>query len=191
MPPILRDVSLFPYERGLVLVSSIFQSGGWEAVDRAYADPPDSSEQVIHAAKFLTREDPIAVALPEGLAGRMGQGWSVGNEDTLGEFQLQIWLRGSTPSASTAVATAAAGWGGDRVVLLDGPNGARAAALFTAWDTAQDATEFAEAAGPAVTALGLNAEIVFQPGSSTVRVLIGSDDATTGRLHQLLGAAGV
>jgi hypothetical protein len=121
----------------------------------------------------------------------MGDGWSIGTQDTLGEFQLQIWLRGTTGAITAAAANAAAGWGGDRVVLLDGPSGARAVAMLTAWDTAQDATDFAEAARAAVRSYGLNAEVVFQPGATTVRVLVGSDDATTGRLHQVLGASGV
>jgi len=158
---------------------------------RAYADPPVSTEQVMHSAKYESREAPVVVPVSEGLAGRMGEGWSIGTQDTFGEFQLQIWLRGRTGAVSSLSANAAAGWGGDRIVLLDGPNGARAVAMLTAWDTPQDATEFAEAARAAVSSYALNAEVVFQPGSSTVRVLVGSDDASTGRLHQVLGASGV
>jgi hypothetical protein len=191
MPPILRDLSLFPYQQGANFVTTLFQAGGWAAVDAAYADPPNSSEQVMHAAKYQAREAPVTVTIPEGLAGRMGDGWSVGTQDTLGEFQLQIWLRGGAGTISSVAANAAAGWGGDRVALLDGPNGARAVVLLTEWDTPAEATEFADAALSAVMSHGLNAEIVFQPGSSSVRVLIGSDDATTGRLHQLLGVSGV
>ena len=191
MPPILRDGSLFPYQSGATFVTALFQSGGWAAVNRAYADPPVSTEQVMHSAKYESREAPVVVPVPEGLAGRMGEGWSIGTQDTLGEFQLQIWLRGSTGAVSSIAANAAAGWGGDRIVLLDGPSGARAVAMLTAWDTAQDATEFADAAGAAVASNGLNALVVFQPGSTTVRVLIGSDDATTGRLHQIFGVSGV
>jgi hypothetical protein len=191
MPPILRDGSLFPYQQGVAFITALVQSGGWAAVDRAYADPPASTEQVMHFAKYSSREAPVAVPVPEGLAGRMGEGWSIGTQDTYGEFQLQVWLRGKSDAVSNVAADAAAGWGGDRVVLLDGPNGARAAAMLTAWDTPDDATQFADAARTAVASYGLNAEVVFQPGSSTVRVLVGSDDATTGRLHQILGASGV
>jgi hypothetical protein len=191
MPPILRETSLFPYQQGASLVTRLHAAGGWDAVDKAYTDPPTSSEQVMHADKYLAREAPIAVAIPEGLAGRMGDGWSVGTQDTYGEFQLQVWLRGSSGAISSTAANAAAGWGGDRLALLDGPNGARAVAMLTAWDTAQDATEFADAARAAVTSHQLNAIVVFQPGSTTVRILVGSDDATTGRLHQILGASGV
>jgi hypothetical protein len=191
MPPILRDGALFPYQGGAAFVASLVQTGGWPAVDRAFTDPPASTEQVMHVAKYTAREAPVIVAVPDGLAARMGDGWTMGTQDTYGEFQLQIWLRGSTGAVSNTSANAAAGWGGDRVVLLDGPGGARAAALLTAWDTPADATEFADAARAAVASWGLNAEIVFQPGSSTVRVLVGSDDVTTGRLHQILGASGV
>jgi hypothetical protein len=191
MPPILRETALFPYSAGATFVVALHASGGWEAVDRVYADPPASSEQILHPAKYTARETPVAVAVPEGLADRMGAGWSIGTQDTLGEFQLEVWLRGSGGAVSPVAAAAAAGWGGDRVVLLDGPANARGVALLTAWDTTADATEFADAARAAISSFGLNGEVVFQSGSTTVRVLVGSDDATTGKLHQLLGAAGV
>ena len=191
MPPILRETALFAYSQGGTFVSGLFQGGAWGPVDRAYAAPPDTTEQVMHPAKYTSREAPVAVAVPEGLAGRMGAGWSIGAEDTFGEFHLQVWLRGPTGAPSAGTATAAAGWGGDRVALLDGPNGVRAVALLTAWDTAQDAAEFAAAAKTAIDAYKLNAEIVAQPGSKSVRVLVGSDDPTIDRLYQLLGASGV
>jgi hypothetical protein len=191
MPLILRETALFPYSAGATFVVTLHASGGWEAVDRVYADPPASSEQLMHPAKYTAREAPVPVAVPDGLAGRMGSGWSIGTQDTLGEFQLGIWLRGSGGAISVAATTAAAGWGGDRVVLLDGPNSSRGLALLTAWDSATDATEFADAARAAIASFGLNGEVVFQSGATTVRVLVGSDDAITGRLHQVLGVSGV
>jgi hypothetical protein len=37
---------------------------------------------------------------------------------------------------------AAAGWGGDRYAVYEGPRGAAVVAMLTAWDSKQDATEF-------------------------------------------------
>ena len=191
LPAILRETALFPYQQGGVFVTSLIQSGGWAAVDRAYAAPPESTEQVMHADKYLAHEKPVVLAIPDGLADRLGAGWSVGTQDTYGEFQLSIWLRGAGGVSTAAVATAAAGWGGDRLALLDGPNGMRGAVMLTAWDTANDAKEFADAARAAITSFKLSAEVVYQSGSKSVTVLIGSDDATTNRLHVIMGAGGV
>ena len=45
---------------------------------------------------------------------------------------------------------AAAGWDGDQVVLLRGPDGAAATVLLTVWDTATDADEFEASLVPAL-----------------------------------------
>ena len=114
---------------------------------------PAGLDRAGHASREVRRrEQPVDVDLPDDLAAKMGNGWTVGLEDTFGEFQLKTWLDQQPAAAGGPKASdAAAGWGGDRVALLDGPNGAWAIALETAWDTAQDATEFGQAAAPIVT----------------------------------------
>jgi hypothetical protein len=190
MPAYLRETTLFPYTAGSTFVTALQSAGGWAAVDAAYADPPTTTEQVMHTDKYTSREAAIPVEVPANLASRMGSGWSVGREDTLGEFILQVWLRGSGDPSAGAL-KAAAGWGGDRIVLLDGPDGQRGAALLTAWDSVEDAREFVDQARVAIDALGLNAALSHQPASTAVTVVIGSDDGVTDRLYRLLGAFGV
>ena len=185
MPPILRDSLMFPYTTGLVFTQAL-QLMGWDAVNNAYANPPNSTEQVMHPEKYLMREEPVDVDLADDLAAKMGDGWTVGLEDTLGEFQLKTWLDQQPAAAGGPKACdAAAGWGGDRVMLLDGPDGRWAVALETAWDTAQDATEFGQAATPIVTKL----DGTLTPGSDgkTATILLASDDATRGSLQAALG----
>jgi hypothetical protein len=192
MPPILVEPLLFPYEAGLTLVSGLFRDGGWGLVDETYARPPDSTEQLLHPDRWASRQPPIVIATPANLESRMGTGWTIGLEDTLGELQLGIWLRTGRPAGDrTAAESAAAGWGGDRVILLDGPDDASAIALLTEWDSVVDAGEFAEQASKTRDAIGLRATIVHQPGSTTVRVLIGSDTAAAIRIDDVLGATGV
>jgi hypothetical protein len=145
-PAFLRETALFPYQDGLAFVGRLRASGDFSAVDAAFADPPDSTEQVLHPAKYLEREDPIEIVVPNDLAGKVGAGWTAAAQDTLGELILRIWLvEGGVPPATSRAA--AAGWGGDRAVLLRGPNGAVCVGLGTAWDTAADATEFLDAVG--------------------------------------------
>ena len=161
--------------------------GGWEAVDRAYSRLPDSTEQVLHPEKYEAREVPMEVPLDAGaLASAMGSGWSGTPEDTLGEFQLSVWLRENGVKALPANA-AAAGWGGDRLAYLRGPDGAYALVLRTAWDTAADAAEFVDAAGTAVGD-GDAPGTVVRSSASEVVVVLASDGAA---LNAAVDAAGL
>ena len=172
-PAFLRETALFPYQDGLAFVSRLIASGnGYAAVDAAYRDPPDSTEQILHPDKYLTREDPIEVAIPAGAAAALGAGWSAAGEDTLGELILRTWLtEGDVPLAQARVATA--GWGGDRLALLRGPEGDTALALVTVWDTPADASEFASAAETALAGIRRVGKIGHEVGSTTVTVALG------------------
>lgn len=175
-PAFLRDTALFPYQDGAAFVTRLLSTGGYAAVDAAFRDPPDSTEQVIHPDKYLAREPPIEVALPAGLAATVGAGWSEAGRDTLGELILRLWLReNGVPIAEAR--TAAAGWGGDRLVLLRGPNGAVTVALRSEWDSAAEAGEFAAAAATALATRGPNAHLSRRPGSTVVAIAIGQGAA--------------
>ena len=173
MPPILRESLTFPYERGLQLVLGLQMAGGWEAVDAAYEDPPASTEQVLHPEKYEAREAPIAVELPADLAAGMGNGWEITYEDTFGEFQIGVWLRNALGRADEGN-EAAAGWGGDRFAVLEGPDDAWALVMRTEWDEAGDATQFEAAATAALEADGQpNA---LEADGRGVSIVIASDD---------------
>jgi hypothetical protein len=175
-PAILRDTAFFPYQEGAILVSTLMVRSGYKGVDDAFASPPDSTEQILHPEKYLQRDAPIAVTVPADLPSRLGAGWSNGGTDTLGELQLRIWLsQGGVPTA--AASRAAAGWGGDRVMLLDGPGGTTAVALMTEWDSPADANEFATAAKTALVGLKLTGLVSQAGGATQVRVAIGSSAA--------------
>ena len=152
-PAYLRETSLFPYQDGLALVQRLIADGGYDAVDAAFGDAPDSTEQVLHPNKYIQREEPIKVRFPDrfpgGFAGQVGPGWSEAVQDTLGELILRIWLTEHNVDAQVARA-AVAGWGGDRLVLLRRDDGSLAVALKTTWDSSADAAEFADAAAIAL-----------------------------------------
>jgi hypothetical protein len=176
-PRYLRESSLFPYQDGLGLVTRLLANGGYAAVDAAFADPPDSTEQVLHPDKYLVRETPIKVTLPKVLFDGVGPAWTEAGQDTLGELLLRIWL--NEGGVSTAEArTATAGWGGDRLALLRGPAGALSVVLKTEWDTAVDADEFAAAATSAVAKVAPGGRVVHEQGSDTVWVAIGEGAVT-------------
>jgi len=189
MPAILRETLLFPYQQGVIFANGIWAIGGWEAVDRAYGRLPDSTEQVMHPEKYEAGEKPVEVPLDgAALAKAMGTGWVGTPEDTLGEFQLSVWLRENGLVALTA-GDAAAGWGGDRLAYLRGPDGAYALVLATTWDSAADATEFHDAASAAVRSLPGAARVEWpnQRGGQPRSVLVfaASDASTLARISQM------
>jgi hypothetical protein len=190
MPAILKDPLGFPYTGGLQLALGAFTSGGgYGGVDELYRNPPDSTEQVIHPEKLASREAPVPVAFPEDLASRLGDGWKVSLQDTFGELLLEIILR---DHGASGTADAAAGWGGDRVALIEGPSGETAVVLDSAWDTEADADEFAaalEATRAELAAAGKQAQILRPDPSRVVLVSAESPD-TLGRVANVLGLAG-
>jgi hypothetical protein len=55
-----------PYLQGARFVGLLHRAGGWKAVNAAYADPPASTEEILHPEKFLKgRDRPVDVRLPD------------------------------------------------------------------------------------------------------------------------------
>jgi hypothetical protein len=175
---------------GLGFVQGMQSAGGWQAVDRAFAHPPNSTEQIIHPEKYVAGEAPIPVDLPKDLAARLGTGWKVGLEDTFGEFQMQVWLKQNTTVPAATAIDAAAGWGGDRVALVNGPNGTWGVILRTSWDADADAAAFESVAAPIVAKLANPAGLLLGAGGRERWVVIGSDATVLQTLESTLGLAG-
>ncbi len=171
-PLVLRETALFPYREGLGFATFLATSGGFDSVNAAYDDLPSSTEQVIHPEKYLAREAPLQVVVPEGAGSLLGAGWREEGRDTLGELYLRTWLRAGG-LGSTEARAAAGGWGGDRVVLFEGPGGAHAALLVTTWDALEDAAEFAASAERTLGGLGVTGRVVFDERLPTVYVALG------------------
>ncbi len=163
--PALGILTFFPYTAGKFFVLYLFIEGGfsWDQVNQAYLAPPISSEQIIHPEKYLAREQPIPVILPD-LAPALPQGWQQLDQNTLGEIGLLVWLIDQI-SAEGAM-QAAAGWGGDRYSLWLGPSGEQVLAHLSTWDSQAEAAEFAAASGLSMTSRH-GAETVTQAAGRT------------------------
>lgn len=189
MPAILRESLLYPYTTGAFYVQGAQLSGGWSAVDDFYARMPESTEQILHPEAYAAKEAPVEVTVPKTLAKDLGAGWSVPLEDTFGEFQMGIWLR-EGGVATTDANAAAAGWGGDRLAVMNGPDGAWALAMQTSWDTAADATEFETAATTALKKAGGPGQVLPGVGGKVRWVVVGDDAKTLQTVAGALGLAG-
>jgi hypothetical protein len=147
-PAIVRVPLLSAYTDGLTFAANLHGDGGWGRVDRAHVDPPASTEQVLHPARFVRRDAPQHPRFG-GLLEALGGGWEVTTEDTLGELELRVYLGQATGEAQAA--RAAQGWDGDRVYVLRRAERDTAVAWVSVWDSEADARE-AEAAARAVAA---------------------------------------
>ena len=188
-PAILRAPLEFPYTTGLNFVSAAYGQGQWPAVDAFYGRMPASTEQILHPDKYAAAEAPVPVTMPADLAKRLGPGWSVPLQDTFGELQLGIWLQegGVDQTAATA---AAAGWGGDRLAVLEGPGGAWSIAMQTAWDTDADAAAFETAATTALGKAQGVSRVLPGAGGKTRWVLVADGAASLQKVAGALGLAG-
>jgi hypothetical protein len=138
-PSVIRESLIFPYMSGLVFLQRF-----WAAdPDRPlpFGDHlPESSEQVLHADRFLQRDRPTEILFHE----EPPAGWSEVHADGLGELETRVFLEehlGDREAASSA----ALGWDGDRYRLVRGPSG-EVLVWVTVWDSEEDAAEFEAAA---------------------------------------------
>jgi len=147
-PQALGAVSLFPYTYGTQFVLGLFFQGGWAAVNQAYSYPPQSTEQVMHLDKYIGRDEPQSVDVPD-LAAILGEGWEQLDRDVMGELVTMLYL-GEQLDAGQA-AQAAEGWDGDAYIILRNSQGQRLLVMRSVWDSAAEAQEFSAAFSDYVT----------------------------------------
>ena len=190
MPAALKAQLLFPYTTGLGFVQGLQNKGGWDAVDQAFGAPPDSTEQVLHPEKYAAHEPPVTIAIPADLATRLGAGWTVDLQDTMGEFGLRTWLESVGGLAAADAAAAADGWGGDRLVLVVArrpTSRSRSRRCGTRRPTPRRSRRPPPRPGPSWRVR----RALIDPGTTDkVTVFVGSDDAAIQRLAGALGLAG-
>ncbi len=134
---------LFPYREGAQFVAALYDSGRWAAVNRAYARPPCSTEQVLHPERYTAAAQTQVVAMPD-LGPVLGEGWRLLRRDTMGELLIGLHLASHLADEATAW-EAADGWAGDMLTLWQREDGASLIAWRTAWDSQQDAVAFEQA----------------------------------------------
>ncbi len=147
-PRAVRESLLFPYQEGLVWTQMLHRYGGWAKISDAFANLPQSTEQILHPEKYFVHEPPVKILLPDltgTLNGRRGANdWKRIDFDVNGEWGtyliLDQFLRSATESQ-----TASAGWGGDSYAVYENRAGEAIYAGVSAWDRASDAREFFDA----------------------------------------------
>ena len=134
LPYTINKINRFPYRYGVEFVKELYAQGGWETVENAYANPPNTTEQIMDPEKYFAQEDAQTVEAPS-ITGE----WNLKKTDRFGEYFIQVMLDNwiSTDDAEQA----AEGWGGDTLTYYERDDDF----LFTwniAWDSRDDAHEF-------------------------------------------------
>jgi PGF-CTERM protein len=155
--------SFVQYSEGPAWIQSLYQQGGWDAVDRTYANPPESTEQYIHPDKYL-QDSSTNVTVED----RSNEEWYVPqleggvNYATFGEAGMYSMLWYASPAVPrNDILTerqldpydyahpASDGWDGDKLYpyVTDESNetGEMGYVWKSEWDTPGDAREFADA----------------------------------------------
>src|SRR5690606_19445620 len=60
-PDILMDELMSPYVDGQNFVEALIAEGGYELLNEAYANPPVSTEHILHPDRYLAGDMPIEV----------------------------------------------------------------------------------------------------------------------------------
>jgi hypothetical protein len=142
-PTVLRENLQFPYVYGVGFAQAVVKSGSLRGLNNAYQQLPASTEQIMHPEKFIARDNPIKIEIPD-LARALGDGWKQSDADVNGEFGYMVLLGEFIPKRTAR--EAAAGWGGDRYAFYENKAaGASTLVQYTTWDSASDAKEFFDA----------------------------------------------
>jgi hypothetical protein len=129
-PALIRLTFDFPYARGYAMA--------WREEFRLLESPPISTEQALHDDRRL--EAFLQMDLAE-LEDRLPAGCRTLQRNTVGELQISVLFRDLSEDPYPAIWE---GWNGDRYLVADCA-GRTEWVWWTAWDTARDAAEFADA----------------------------------------------
>jgi hypothetical protein len=147
-PTYMQQDFVFAYNYGLTFVQALYDEGGWDAVDDAYANVPVSTEQILHPERYPS-DTPIPVELPD-LLPTLGDGWRELDRNVMGEWYTYLILGyGIDPAAQiedTIAADAAAGWEGDTYLVYSNDATAQTVVVMrTLWNSTADALQFSAA----------------------------------------------
>ncbi|USS40325.1 DUF4157 domain-containing protein [Thermococcus aggregans] len=112
----LRDPPMnfgyFPYVFGDKFVEYLYQKGGWELVNDAYSNPPQTTQQVMHPELYLAK------VLPQEVEVELDREYKIIHEDRLGEFYFYLLLLVNGMNQEEALKISIA-WKGDKLVLAE------------------------------------------------------------------------
>ncbi len=140
-PSYILESLYFPYLTGTEFAAALYDDGGFAAIDAAYAQPPTSTEEIVHPERYVPGQRWERPSLPDLAA---ATGCTEIDSSTIGEFDMGLVLGQHLPEDDAE--TAAAGWNGDAYRLL---RCGTAVGMVDRWraDTPADLAELADSLG--------------------------------------------
>ena len=135
-PIILRETLIFPYLSGAEHIKALKERtmSTWP-----FDSLPESTEQVLNHDKYFGQRDhPTTVTLPAPRAG------TAAYDSDLGELEARMFLYQHSRDLDVS-SRAAAGWDGDRYMVVSLPGDRDGLVWATVWDSALDAAEWVDA----------------------------------------------
>ncbi|MEE8104950.1 MAG: hypothetical protein V3T86_05395, partial [Planctomycetota bacterium] len=143
-PRVFYEMPKFIYETGAEFIVYMHRAWGLAGHSRAFADPPRSTEQILHPHKYCTeRPDDPTVVRGGDPSKFLGAGYTKLDVSVLGEWTIRTMFL-QTLEAPVAEG-AASGWDGDRCHLFSGPDDRLLVTIASVWDSSDDARAFADA----------------------------------------------
>ena len=154
-PKYFTEMLKFPYIDGLKFVIDAYRRGGWKELDRVYANPPQSTREILHPSDYFEHRfapaafnDKPAIPVPQLLS-----------VEHLGEWHWRL------------IAGSADGWKSDRVTIAQNRFCEPTVLVETKWDSGRDAQKFFDEYTHTLDDVGYLARI----DGNVVRVAYGVD----------------
>jgi gas vesicle protein len=167
-PALVASMGLYPYKNAPTWLEKIGADDS-SAIEKLYADPPVSTEQVLHPEKFPLdgpRDYPHKIATPD-VASILGDGYENVDDNDMGELMIGLLLtqlqqggkyfptlmnsldmKTQGVGFKGASKTASEGWDGDRYTAwVEKSSGKATIVWVSVWDSEKDAREFYETYG--------------------------------------------
>jgi hypothetical protein len=138
VPLYLRETLVFPYTEGGRFQNAVYAKMGKAAFAEVFRHPPDSSQQILHPAKYFEHIEPTHPAFPQVAPGK---GYKDLSEGMLGELDHAILIRQyGTSGEASAIAPH---WKSGRYSLVENKTQARVILRYVSeWDSAEIAQDF-------------------------------------------------
>jgi hypothetical protein len=181
VPPFVEEQEIWPYTAGMAFVTARVAALGTDGVNQALSHLPVSTEQIMHPNLYPSAV-PVRVDVPN-LAPALGPTWGDLDAMYVGEEWLHAMLGLRLDASRTGVASS--GWaGGVYRAWTDGQD--VAVVMTAAWDTPEDAAQFA---GAARDWIGEGIGSVITSGAGDVTLTFASDQSTLEDLAAAVRAA--
>jgi hypothetical protein len=122
LPLFFRELSVFPFSKGLEFAQNLRSAGDFGQVNAAYSRPPANTAEVIDAGRYFDNNNTVAappIVFPSLEVAGSKPFW----DDSLGRFACFAALR--TYNSDDAAGAASQGWAADRLLVYPAAQGPR------------------------------------------------------------------